>query len=70
MAAASEGRQPTQAARGGDEAPSESGPYVLRALLEDVRLSADGGDEDIKINCVDYLGTFGLRAWCVVDEGD
>ncbi|KAK3940790.1 transforming growth factor-beta receptor-associated protein 1 [Diplogelasinospora grovesii] len=34
---------------------SEAGPFVLRTLLHDVPLSADGGDEDIKINCVDYL---------------
>ena len=36
---------------------SGGGPYVLRPLLQNVPLSADGGDEDIKINCVDYLGT-------------
>ncbi|KAI1853543.1 hypothetical protein JX266_001527 [Neoarthrinium moseri] len=36
--------------------PLESGPYVLRTLLQDVPLSADGAaDHDIKINCVDYL---------------
>jgi len=35
---------------------SGAGPYVLRPLLQSVPLSADGGDEDIKINCVDYLG--------------
>ncbi|KAK7935131.1 hypothetical protein PG985_000626 [Apiospora marii] len=34
----------------------ETGPYVLRTLLKDVPLSADGGnDDDIKINCVEYL---------------
>lgn len=33
-----------------------AGPYVLRPLLHDVPLSAEGNDEDIKINCVDYLG--------------
>ena len=36
---------------------AEPGPFVLRTLLQDVPLSADGGNEDIKINCVDYLGT-------------
>ncbi|KAK8058694.1 hypothetical protein PG994_009142 [Apiospora phragmitis] len=36
----------------------ETGPYVLRTLLKDIPLSADGGnDDDIKINCVEYLGT-------------
>ncbi|KFA78099.1 hypothetical protein S40288_05685 [Stachybotrys chartarum IBT 40288] len=32
----------------------EDGPYVLRALLDDVPLSADGSQDDIKITCVDY----------------
>ncbi|KAK0626472.1 hypothetical protein B0T14DRAFT_105094 [Immersiella caudata] len=32
-----------------------AGPYVLRPLLQNVPLSADGGDEEIKINCVDFL---------------
>ncbi|KAK4044839.1 hypothetical protein C8A01DRAFT_42449 [Parachaetomium inaequale] len=29
-------------------------PYTLRPLLHGVPLSADGGDDDVKINCVDY----------------
>ncbi|RBQ74972.1 hypothetical protein FVER14953_07380 [Fusarium verticillioides] len=33
----------------------EVGPYVLRTLLDEVPLSADGSKDDIKINCVDYL---------------
>ncbi|KAF4982021.1 hypothetical protein FZEAL_2271 [Fusarium zealandicum] len=33
----------------------EVGPYVLRTLLDEVPLSADGSQHDIKINCVDYL---------------
>ncbi|KAF4468178.1 TGF beta receptor associated 1 [Fusarium albosuccineum] len=33
----------------------ETGPYVLRTLLDEVPLSADGSQDDIKINCVDYL---------------
>ncbi|KAJ4317541.1 hypothetical protein N0V84_007286 [Fusarium piperis] len=33
----------------------EDGPYVLRTLLDEVPLSADGSQDDIKINCVDYL---------------
>lgn len=33
-----------------------SGPYVLRPLLQGVPLSAEGGEEEIKINCVDFLG--------------
>lgn len=43
-----------------DSAPApiitEDGPYVLRSLLDEVPLSGDGSEEDIKINCVDYLG--------------
>lgn len=34
----------------------EAGPFVLRPLLQDVPLSAEGTDEDIRINCVDYHG--------------
>ena len=36
--------------------PLESGPFVLRTLLDEVPLSAEGPHDDIKINCVDYLG--------------
>ena len=32
------------------------GPFVLKSLLEDVPLSADGDEEDIVINCVEYFG--------------
>lgn len=32
----------------------EDGPYVLRPLIEDVPLSADESQDDVKINCVDY----------------
>ncbi|KAH6641442.1 hypothetical protein F5144DRAFT_527890 [Chaetomium tenue] len=38
----------------GQAAPPGARPYALRPLLHDVPLSADGSDEDIKINCVDY----------------
>ncbi|OLN97430.1 Transforming growth factor-beta receptor-associated protein 1 [Colletotrichum chlorophyti] len=31
------------------------GPFVLRTLLDDVPLSADGIADGVKINCVDYL---------------
>ena len=41
---------------------SETGPYVLRALLEDLPLSADGDRADIEITYVEYLGMLlGLR---------
>lgn len=33
-----------------------TGPFVLRSLLDNVPLSEDGENDDIKINCVDYLG--------------
>lgn len=33
-----------------------TGPYVLRTLFADVPLSEDGSRDDIKINCVEYLG--------------
>ena len=33
-----------------------TGPFVLRSLLEDVPLSAEGERDDIEINCVEFLG--------------
>ncbi len=33
-----------------------NGPYVLRTLLDDVPLSDDGSNLDVKINCVEYFG--------------
>ncbi|KAL9944559.1 hypothetical protein ACHAQF_008739 [Verticillium nonalfalfae] len=38
-----------------DLARLQDGPYVLRTLLEDVPLSADGPVTDVKINCVEYF---------------
>jgi hypothetical protein len=40
-----------------ERATPETGPYVLRALLEDLPLSADGDRDDIEITCVEFLGT-------------
>ncbi|GJN67265.1 hypothetical protein PLICBS_001289 [Purpureocillium lilacinum] len=47
---------------GGNESPRhapsphrEDGPYVLRPLLDNVPLSADGPQDGIKINCVEYF---------------
>lgn len=40
-----------------DQGPRETGPYILRNLIEDLPLSADGESQDIDINCVEYLGT-------------
>lgn len=34
----------------------DRGPFVLKTLLEDVPLSADGDEDDIVINCVEYFG--------------
>lgn len=34
----------------------ETGPFVLRSLLEDVPLSAEGDNKNIQINCVEFLG--------------
>lgn len=42
--------------QGGEIQPTEAGPFVLRTLFADVPLSADGTRDDIKINCVEYLG--------------
>ena len=38
------------------QAAAETGPFVLRALLEDLPLSAEGDRDDIEINCVEFLG--------------
>ena len=38
------------------QALPETGPYVLRSLLADVPLSAEGDRDDIEINCVEFLG--------------
>jgi len=35
---------------------AEVGPFVLRSLLEDLPLSADGDRDDVEINCVEFLG--------------
>ena len=39
-----------------ERAIPETGPYVLRNLLEDLPLSADGDRDDIEITCVEFLG--------------
>ncbi|KAH8815843.1 hypothetical protein F5884DRAFT_696562 [Xylogone sp. PMI_703] len=41
--------------RGVRGTPAETGPFVLRTLIEDLPLSADGDRDDIEINCVEYL---------------
>ncbi|KIW88158.1 uncharacterized protein Z519_11269 [Cladophialophora bantiana CBS 173.52] len=35
-------------------APPEPGPYVLRAVLEDIPLAADDGNAEVSITCVEY----------------
>ncbi|KIW31188.1 uncharacterized protein PV07_02856 [Cladophialophora immunda] len=35
-------------------AASEPGPYVLRAVLEDIPLAADDGEAEVSITCVEY----------------
>jgi hypothetical protein len=36
----------------------ERGPFVLKTLLKDVPLSADGDRQDIVINCIEYWGMY------------
>ena len=36
---------------------TDTGPYVFRSLLDNVPLAADGGRDDIEMNCVEFLGT-------------
>jgi vacuolar protein sorting-associated protein 3 len=40
----------------------ETGPFVLRSLLADLPLSAEGDRDDIEINCVEFLGTYEDRS--------
>jgi hypothetical protein len=36
----------------------DTGPFVLRSLLDDLPLSAEGDRDDIEINCVEFLGRY------------
>ncbi|KAL2752263.1 hypothetical protein ACRALDRAFT_1076317 [Sodiomyces alcalophilus JCM 7366] len=45
----------THSEKRSESKPLEGGPYVLRTLLSDVPLSADGADNGPKINCVEYF---------------
>jgi len=36
----------------------ETGPYILRSLIQDVALSADGQNENTKITCVEAWRTY------------
>jgi len=56
MAAETRGSPPEPAI--GRRASLGDGPFVLRPLLEDVPLAADGSPDDVKINCVDYFGAY------------
>ena len=51
--AGDEPSQPTAELR---RSAREDGPFILRPLLDQVPLSADGSQDDIKINCVEYWG--------------
>lgn len=35
---------------------TDTGPYLLQPLLEDIPLSEDGSKGNVKINCVEYFG--------------
>ncbi|KAL2074719.1 hypothetical protein VTL71DRAFT_8498 [Oculimacula yallundae] len=50
-----ESSDPEETALSRRQAAAETGPFVLRALLEDLPLSADGDRDDIEINCVEFL---------------
>ncbi|KAG6020432.1 hypothetical protein E4U40_006119 [Claviceps sp. LM458 group G5] len=40
--------------RSGEQLGNETGPYILRPLLDEISLSADGSEATAKINCVEY----------------
>ncbi|KAG6008801.1 hypothetical protein E4U21_003830 [Claviceps maximensis] len=39
-----------------EQLDNETGPYILRPLLDEVPLSVDGSQSNTKINCVEYYG--------------
>lgn len=41
----------------------EDGPFVLRSLLQGVPLSAEGDEQNVKINCVELSGTCSSRKY-------
>ena len=47
----------------GSSIAAETGPYVLRTLLDDLPLSADGERHDIEINCVEVHGVYNIAAF-------
>ena len=38
------------------QGPSPTGSYVLKPLLDNIPLSADGNDEGIEVTCVEFWG--------------
>uniref|UniRef100_L2FWT9 Tgf beta receptor associated protein n=1 Tax=Colletotrichum fructicola (strain Nara gc5) TaxID=1213859 RepID=L2FWT9_COLFN len=47
--------QRSSASGSSDAMARNEGPFVLRTLMDEVPLSADGAGEGVKINCVEYL---------------
>ena len=50
-------RDMTTSSPAGGQPNFRDGPFVLRTLLADVPVSADGTQQDITITCVEYLGS-------------
>lgn len=48
--------QRSSASGSSDAMARNEGPFVLRTLMDEVPLSADGAGDGVKINCVEYLG--------------
>lgn len=61
MASDPQRKQGKAAATAASAAVPGARPYALRPLLHDVPLSADGNNDDVKINCVDFYGTRALQ---------
>lgn len=40
--------------------PPQDGPYILRKLVSDLPLSADGDSADVRITCVEVWSMYGL----------
>jgi len=41
----------------------ETGPYILRSLIQDVALSADGEHENVKITCVEAWSMYRILSY-------
>jgi hypothetical protein len=51
----------------GIAADPHDGPYVLQPWVDSVPLSADGSQDGIKINCVEYYGSCAMSSVLILN---